>query len=231
LPKAKAKTDMIKALIFDFDGLILDTEGPEFQAWQEVYLEYGCELSLSTWSVCIGTTSHQFDPYQHLEILLGRPIDREQINAKRRPRNKELLAAQKTLPGVEDYLIEARQLGLKLGVASSAPNSWVSPHLTRLELLEYFDTIKTKEDVTKTKPDPQLYCLTLESLGVAASEAIAFEDSPNGVLAAKGAGIYCVAVPNQLTRQLSLEQADLQLNSLAELTLQKLMAQVISRVY
>ncbi len=219
---------MIRALIFDFDGLILDTELPIFQSWQEIYQEFDCKLSLSTWSVCIGTASSSFDPYQHLEDQLGTSIDREDIKAKLRLRNQELLQDQHTLPGVEGYLQDARRLNLKIGLASSSPRNWVIPHLARLDLLHYFDDIKTRDDVTETKPHPALYTLALGALAVAADEAIVFEDSPNGIRAAKSAGIFCVSVPNSITKHLSIEEADLQLSSLADLPLHDLIAQIES---
>jgi len=221
---------MIKAIIFDFDGLILDTEVPEYQSWKEIYQEYECELPISTWVVRIGTSSSGFDPYDHLEAQLGRSIDRARIRAKRRERNKQLLDRQRAMPGVEDYLEEAKRLNLKIGLASSSHLSWVMPHLSRLGLLTYFDVIKTQDDVAMTKPDPALYCQALRALGVVPDEAIAIEDSPNGALAAKRAGIFCVVVPNAITGQLSIDAADLKLTSLDELSLEKLIAHVESCV-
>jgi len=213
---------MIKALIFDFDGLILDTEGPEYQSWREIYQAYGCSLLLSKWAEGIGS-SDAFDPYDDLAQQLGRPVDRAAIRAKRRPRFTELMANQSVLPGVERYTSEARELGLRLGLASSSSRSWVTGYLSQLKLEAHFDSIKCADDVERTKPDPALYLTALRALEVKAHEAIALEDSPNGVLAAKRAGIFCVAVPNALTRRLSLDLADLQISSLAELPLEKLL--------
>ena len=112
---------MIRALVFDFDGLILDTEVPEFQAWQEVFRDHGCELPLSTWAGYIGSASHHFDPCSLLESQLGKSIDRDTVKGKRRQRNRELLSTQEILPGVENYLTTAQRLNLKIGLASSSP--------------------------------------------------------------------------------------------------------------
>ena len=215
---------MIKALVFDFDGLILDTEVPEYQSWQESYQAYGCSLSLSKWTEAIGTHD-TFDPYDDLAQQLGRPVDRAAIRAKQRTRFAELMANQSILPGVERYIFRARELGLKLGVASSSSRSWVTGYLAQLGLEAYFDSIKCGDDVERTKPDPAVYLASLQALRVKAHEAIALEDSPNGVLAAKRAGIFCVAVPNAMTQQLSFDLADLQISSLAELSLEKLLLQ------
>jgi beta-phosphoglucomutase-like phosphatase (HAD superfamily) len=125
---------------------------------------------------------------------------------------------------VEQYISEAKRLGLKLGVASSSDCPWVYRHLERLGLREQFDSIKCRDDVEKVKPSPDLYLAVLDDLGVGPREAIALEDSPHGITSAQAAGLFCVAVPNPLTRQLSTDHADLQLDSLADLRLELLLA-------
>jgi HAD superfamily hydrolase (TIGR01509 family) len=217
------KSTGIKALIFDFDGLILDTESPDYQSWQEIYQAYGGSLSFSEWARWIGTIG-AFDPYAYLEEQVGHPIDRAAIRALRRARFAELVAGQPVLPGVREYIHRARSLGIKLGIASSSSREWILSHLGPLGLEAYFDSVSGSDDVERTKPDPGVYLAALSALEVKAHQAIALEDSPNGVLAAKRAGIYCVAVPNALTRQLLFDQADLQLASLADLPLEKLLA-------
>jgi HAD superfamily hydrolase (TIGR01509 family) len=130
------------------------------------------------------------------------------------------------LPGVIDYLDSAEDLGLSLAIASSSPENWVRGHLARLGLYDRFDAIKTADDVKRTKPDPELYFAALNALGVQASEAIVFEDSPNGIRAAKAAGIFAVAVPNKLTAQLKLQEADMRMDSLADLPLKALLERI-----
>jgi HAD superfamily hydrolase (TIGR01509 family) len=214
---------MIRAVVFDFDGLILDTEAPEFQAWQEIYGAHGCELPLAVWATGVGTSSDVFNPYAYLEAQLGRAIDRETIQLQRRQRYRELCKGQAVLPGVREYIAEAKRLGLRLGVASSSSREWVVGNLTEFGLSPHFDCIRCSDDVLRVKPDPALYRCVIEALGVLPHEAVALEDSPNGIAAAKGAGLFCVAVPNLVTRQLALEQADLKLASLTELPLQQLL--------
>ncbi|MDQ2903428.1 MAG: HAD family hydrolase [Ktedonobacteraceae bacterium] len=213
---------MIRALIFDFDGLILDTEIPSFQTWQEIYQAHGRSLDFTTWSACIGGSIELFNPYDHLEEQLGRPVDREALREQYRRRHVALVEAQSILPGVEQYIADARRLGLKIGLASSSSRGWAAGHLERLGLHAHFDCIRCADHVTHTKPDPELYLAVLEALHVRADEAFALEDSPNGVRAAQRAGLFCVAVPNTLTGQLSLDHADLRLASLADMPLEEL---------
>jgi len=217
---------MIQAVVFDFDGLILDTEVPEFQTWQEIYQSHGCELALEVWATGLGTSADAFDPYSHLEGQAGCPIDRQAIQQRRRERYLELLGANAALPGVREYIAEAKRLGLHLGVASSSSRQWVVGHLTELDLIAYFDCIKCRDDVPRVKPDPALYQAVVDTLALQPHQAIALEDSPHGITAAKRAGLFCVAVPNPLTRQLSLDHADLCISSLADLTLPQLLEHV-----
>jgi HAD superfamily hydrolase (TIGR01509 family) len=140
-----------------------------------------------------------------------------------------MVANQPILPGVEDILSSAKTHNIKLGVASSSNLEWVAGNLTRLGLLKYFDVIHTSDDVVNTKPDPALYLLTLKSLDLSPREAIVLEDSPNGVSAAKDAGIFTIAVPNLLTTNLNLDHADLILTSLAETSLGDLIRVVESK--
>lgn len=217
---------MIRGLVFDFDGLILDTEVPEFRAWCDVYQHYGAALDLSAWAVCIGTSSSAFDAHAHLEAQLGRSLDRDVLRSAQRSRWAELIAAEVTLPGVEAYLVAARRLGLKVGLASSSTRDWVAGHLARLGLLTYFDCLKCRDDVGRTKPDPLPYTAALAALDLRPDEAVALEDSPNGILAARRAGMFVVAVPNAVTGRLDLQQADLIVPSLGDLPLETLIARV-----
>jgi len=217
---------MIHALIFDFDGLILETEGPIFQSWEEVYQAFGQELSFPDWAQSIGASLAEFDPQLDLQARLGRKLDWPAIEPHRKAREMALIEQQSTLPGVLAYFNTAKRLGIRLGLASSSSCRWVMRHIRRLELEEYFDCIRSSDDVRRVKPDPELYLAVLAALKVEPGEAIAFEDSPNGILAAKRAGLYCVAVPNLLTSQLSLNGADLQLHSLQDLPLEQLLERV-----
>jgi len=208
----------IRALIFDFDGLILDTEGPGFRAWTELYASHGCALPFDKYAACIGTIG-AFDLHAYLEEQSGRSFDRMELEQDCNARWLTLMQEQPLLPGVAACISSARARGMKLAIASSSTEKWVTHNLRKFNLLEQFDAICTRDYVIAVKPDPALYLLALDRLGVEAADAIAFEDSPPGILAAKRAGLYCIAIPNQLTKDLPLELADRRLRSLEEFNL------------
>lgn len=212
---------MIKAIVFDFDGMILDTETAEFQSWQELYVEYGVSLELNEWAQCVGRGANdvRFDPYARLEELLQRPIEYDKIRERRRERNLELIRDMGPRPGIMEYLDMARHIGLKLGVASSGTRAWVVGHLKRLGLFDRFDTVRCADDVERAKPYPDLYLLAVRDLGVLPHEAVALEDSPNGMAAAVAAGLYTIWVPNSVTESLPTFGYDLRLGSLLDLPL------------
>ena len=219
----------IKALLFDFDGLILDTETPEFGVWQAIYREYGQHLTAETWGQIVGGLgASQFDPAEHLVGLVGDGLAVEGLRARHKTESEALVLEQPILPGVEEILNEARQLSLRLAIASSSPHSWVDAHLTRLGLFDRFEAIICADDVPpgRTKPNPDLFLKAIDTLQVQASEALVFEDSPNGVQAARSAGIFVVAVPNPLTALLTTNGADLSLPSLVQISLTELLRQI-----
>ena len=197
----------MKAILFDFDGTILDTEYPEYVAWRTVYDSYGCTLPMDKWTDCIGRGAATFDPYAELEMQCGRPMDREAVRTVRRAHFGELMREMPLLPGIEALLIEARESGLLCAIVSSSPRDWITRFLPQYGIEPYFHCYCTGNEVANTKPDPDLYLLALERLQVSPADVIAIEDSPNGVRAARQAGIFCVAVPNQITRDLSFDHA------------------------
>jgi len=200
----------------------MDTETYDFQAWRETYAEYGAKLPIELWAKGVGVATNEFDAVHYLERHAGRPIDLLEARAKYRERFLSLLETLRPLPGVVDLIDEAKQRRIRLGVASSAPSSWVHGHLEKHGLLENFETVRCCEHVERAKPAPDLYRLACADLGVEPRKTVALEDSPNGVLAAKRAGLYCVAVPNSVTAQLALDHADLIVPSLATVSLDQL---------
>ena len=219
----------ITALIFDFDGLILDTETPDYVAWKDIYREHGFELPHDEWGKIVGGygLSH-FDAAEHLALLSHGRLDSVILRARHQLQASAAIARAAVLPGVLDYIHEAKRLGLKLAIASSSPHSWVDTHAKRLGLFHYFDKVICADDVGvgRTKPNPDLFLLALNQLQVQNNEAVVFEDSPNGVLAANRAGIFVVAVPNPVTALLKLDGANAIVKSLLDISLDALMTRL-----
>jgi HAD superfamily hydrolase (TIGR01509 family) len=210
---------VIRALVFDFDGLILDTETPELRVWQQIFADHGCELTVEAWADCVGRPPGSFDPCQYLVELRGREIDRETVRQAARSRSHELVSDEHVRPGVRRWLDDAATLGMRVGIASSSRRGWVEGHLERLGLMRHFEMLVCHEDVPTHKPDPAPYLLAAARLDVLPAEAIAIEDSVHGVEAAKAAGMWTVAVPNHVTRSLIGERADVTLGSLNQRSL------------
>jgi HAD superfamily hydrolase (TIGR01509 family) len=214
---------MIKGFVFDFDGLIIDTEIPEYTAWKEIYARFNATLPFEEWSKCLGSDYNSFDPVQYLISQTGLPLDYDEILPQQRTRSHELAYQEDALPGVRTLIEEAKNGGLLLAVASSSDAAWVHGHLERLNLKPLFKTICTEEDVARVKPEPDLFRLAVQRLGIEPVQAVAFEDTKLGIQSAKKAGLYCIAVPNQLTAMLDLSKADWKVNSLAEISLKMIL--------
>jgi len=219
----------IKALIFDFDGLILDTETPDFHVWKAIYQEHGFELPHDEWGKIVGGWGlSRFDAAQHLTLLSQGQLDTVSLRDRHRSESHALTLEQPVMPGVIDYIRDAKRLGLKSAIASSSPHSWVDTHAKRLGIFDHFDVIVCEDEVGvgRTKPNPDLFLLALNQLQVQKDEALVFEDSPNGVKAANQAGIFVVAVPNPVTSLLKIDGANLTISSLADLSLPELLGKV-----
>ena len=220
---------MLKALIFDFDGLILDTETPDYITWKNIFSEAGFELPISEWGSIIGGCGiSSFDPAEHLSRLSQGRLDSDSLRLRQRSECHSAIAGESVLPGVLEMIHAAKEANLKLAIASSSPHSWVDTHAKRLGIFDHFDAVICADDVGvgRTKPNPDLFLLALDQLEVKKDAAVVFEDSPNGVKAAKQAGIFVIAVPNPVTSLLVIEDANLILSSLSELPLSELMNKV-----
>lgn len=217
---------MIKAVVFDFDGLTLDTETPWYESLHQVYSKYGVEFPEERFFQAVGTYDTDFNPYKFLSNTLQGTPDSESLKEEVHTIFHRIMKGQRLRDGILDYLNSAKELGLKIGLASSSQRSWVESYLRTYGIYEYYDCIHTSDDVTRVKPDPELYSLALRSLGVEGHEAIAFEDSLNGLHAAKAAGLYGVVVPNAVTHHLPFTTHDWRLASMADTPLSELIQRI-----
>ncbi|MGA7193771.1 MAG: HAD-IA family hydrolase [Anaerolineales bacterium] len=218
---------MITALIFDFDGLILDTETAEVRTWQNIYAEFGYPFPHDQFIQTVGGYGiSNFDAALHLDELTSGSLNADVMRLRFRNESSNEIERSPILPGVTDIIADAKRRHMKLAIASSSPHSWVDTHLNRLGLIQQFDKIICGDDVGRgrTKPNPDLFLKALEQLNVKANEAIIFEDSPNGVEAANAAGIAVVLAPNPTTSLLPFKGNYLKLKSLADLPLADMIA-------
>ncbi len=213
----------IRGIVFDFDGLIIDTETPELKAWQELFESYDIKFPFQEYVQNIGMTYDDASAIQILEERLGRKLDQNAVFQDFKRRKVALIDEEPLCDGIMDYLESAKNLGLKVGLASSAKLEWVGYHIKRKAIESYFDVVYTVEDASAPKPDPALYTMTVDTFGLQPYEVIALEDSYNGIQSAKAAGLYAVAVPNPVTSVFDFSAADLILDSLTDISLQDLM--------
>lgn len=215
----------MKAVIFDFDGTIIDTETQWYYLFKEVLYEaYGFQLPLEEFAKVIGTTDEVLYKYIHSQV--DKPVNREAIEEEVNTRFQRKTDVLELREGIEDLILEAKSLQLKLGIATSSSRAWVQKFLEQFEIIDQFSVIKTKEDVEKVKPDPALYVKTVEEMGIHAKEAIAIEDSVNGTLAAINAGLTCVVVPNEVTNKLIFHEKAKLYQSFSEFSLEQLINRV-----
>ena len=209
---------MIRAIVFDFDGLIVDTETPLIDAYGVVHERHCVPFDRTLFIKNVGHADYNFDPWHGFSPH----ADRAGLEVERRACKDEILLRQPVLPGVVQLLDAAKHVGLRIGLASNSEHSWVEPQLQRIGLLERFEFLACREDVPSPKPEPDLYRLVLNRFGLRGHEAIAFEDSHTGSLAAKRANLWAVAVPNVSTAHHDFNHVDLRVASLAEVSLDDL---------
>lgn len=211
---------MIRALVFDFDGLILDTETPLIDAYAEVHAAHGVAFDRAVFLRSVGHADYSFDPWHGFSPH----ADRAALETERRGLKDDFLLRQPILPGVEALMVAARAAGLRIGLASNSEHEWCEPHLRRLGLHQHFDFFACRGDTPSPKPEPDLYKLVLNRFGLRGHEAIALEDSQTGLLAAKRANLFTVGVPNPSTAHHDFARADWKVASLADVSLDLLVA-------
>jgi HAD superfamily hydrolase (TIGR01509 family) len=217
----------VQAVVFDFDGLLMDTETTMVDSWRAEWAHHGLELDLSDfWPGHGGDITDT--RYEQLAAAVGAGFDRAESHARRVAHRDRLHSELDFRPGIREWVSAARELGLTVAIASSSPRPWVHGHLERVDAIDHFDLIVTGDEVGTHKPDPAIYELALRRLAVPASEAIAVEDTAHGVAAAQAAGMFAVAIPNPFVSEADVAAAGLVLSSAEELVFSDLLLSTAS---
>lgn len=215
---------MLQAIVFDFDGLILDTELPQYEVWRDIYKEFDQHLPIERWVEVLGRAAWSFDFHGHLEELSKGAYDRETWEPRRRERTLQRIDEAELLPGVRSVLEQATQRNLKLAIASGSGLPWVGGYLDKHGLRDFFPILVTKEETTRHKPNPDPFIEAAKRLNLPPGDCLVLEDSPNGIQAAAAAGMYPVAVPNRVTRDQQFSGAARIIPSLEDLDLDEITA-------
>ena len=214
---------VIRAVIFDMDGLIIDSEWPDYQSWQELFAAHGHELPLEEWVPYVGLWGPPLALGERLAALIGEGADVEALRARRRARCDELIRESMTPMAGFDLLMERLTAhDYRRGLASTSSRDWVDFIVDGLAVRSHFHAIIAGDEVAARKPAPDVYLRAAERLGVPPAACVALEDSAPGVASARAAGMACIAVPNRVTVHHDLAAADRQVAHLGEVTLELL---------
>lgn len=189
---------MLKALLIDFDGLVIDSESVWYDLYHEVLLrDYDYDLSIKDFLVCVGASS--FELFEFLSQNISEEVDIEKLKEETTKKFIEESKEIEIMPGVREIIEQAKKLGLKTCIASSASRPKPEYHLTRFELINQIDEMSTGDLSERLKPAPDIYIKATELLNLEPSECLALEDSKNGLISATAAGIKCIIIPNRIT--------------------------------
>ena len=205
-----------QAVLFDFDGVLVDTEWAIYQAWRRMFEAHGHELPLAVYTRCIGSDFATWSPKTHLEELTGRAFDWHDLDARRQREIMEELGDAGPMAGAEEVLGSLAARGLPLAVVSSSSHRWVDGWLEKLGLAGRFATTVCRGDAPRIKPAPDLFLEAARRLVVEPGGCLVIEDSHNGLLAAKAAGMRVWVVPNRVTAGSDFSEADEVFGSLGE---------------
>jgi HAD superfamily hydrolase (TIGR01509 family) len=217
--------DTVGVVVFDFDGLLMDTESTSLASWRYEWSQWGLTLDEGTFFAEHGGDVTE-ERYAKLAAAVGPAYDRHLSHERRTAYRDRLHRDLSFAAGIREWIEDASSSGLRLAVASSSPRNWVTGHLERVGAAQMFEVVAGGDEVTRHKPAPDVYLLTLHRLGVDGSRAVAVEDTAHGVAAARAAGLRCIAIPNPYADRSRFSAAGLVLASAAEMSLPRALARL-----
>ena len=209
-----------RGIIFDFDGVLVDTEWAIYQSWVHLYAREGQEISIATYAPCLGAGYSHWDPAAHLEKLTGKTYDWEKETPARQAMLEADLERMGLMDGAAELLDWCAEQGIPVTVASSSSRRWVQGWLEKLGIYSRFAGVFTRTDGYAVKPNPALFEAAQQCMSLRKDDCLIIEDSENGTIAAQNAAIPCVAIPNRMTEYSDFSRAAYRCASLRELLAQ-----------
>jgi len=207
---------MIEAVIFDMDGVIVDSEGYHFRAFLDVLKNYNIVITKREYLDWVGITTE--DIFRILKQKYSLPEDVGVLIDRKEKRVVELMRNIKLISGVKEFIGFLRDNGYRIALASGSDASVIEYIINKNNLRDRFEVITTLGDVKQPKPNPEMYLLTAHRLNVSPKNCLAIEDSEAGVNSAKNAGMYCIAVRNRWTVNHDVSRADCIVENLKDIT-------------
>jgi HAD superfamily hydrolase (TIGR01509 family) len=208
----------IDAVVFDFDGVIIDTETARYEVWRRIFQEHNQVLPREIWVKSIGRTEYFISPYDLLAQVSGKSIDTDMLRLYEKSMEEQYIAEKPLTAGLIERIDEARAAGGRFAIASSASRRYVQKHLTDRGIANLFDVLVCRDDVSRHKPHPEPYLRAVELLDANIEYSFAVEDAPAGIEAAVSAGLFCVAVAGNMTRDMDQSRAHVIVETLEEFT-------------
>jgi HAD superfamily hydrolase (TIGR01509 family) len=207
---------MLKGVIFDLDGTLAATEGFQWEGWAEVLKPYGISLSMEQYTKYAGKRGDIIESEMIRDFNL--PLDKGSLRAPKQKLVSEWLEKReiKLMPHASEAVYFFIRKDIKVAVASGGPKEEVLMKLKKLKIFSLFPVIVGGDEVPKGKPNPDIYLLTLERLGLKSGDCIAFEDTEYGMKSAKAAGLTCLVVPSEFSRKQDYSKADGTFDNLRE---------------
>jgi HAD superfamily hydrolase (TIGR01509 family) len=210
----------LAAVIFDFDGIVLDSETPEYESHRQIFERCGAQLTADEWCSQIGVWTQGHHERWHARLCEVSPLAPDwPAFAAEQTRRFQALVPLAPMQGIRELLDALHARGVPTAIASSAPTRWVVPAAAGIGVSDRFQAIVAGDQVLNRKPAPDVYLEALRRLGADPLRTIAIEDSAPGIASARAAGLKTVAIPHWLTARHDLSAADLRVAHADELTL------------